>query len=152
MLSNVSKGIKRRHRRREQELYLILNHINISQNTRILEIGCGDGYQSTILKTKSNNVISTDIGHERGYAELNVICDGQCLPFRDRGFDVIYSSNVLEHIHNKDGALREMKRVLSSNGVIIIVVPISTWKILQCSMHYALLVHNILKSDLPTPN
>ena len=84
----------------------------------------------------SNSVISTDITDERGYNELNLLCDGECLPFKDNQFDIVYSSNVLEHIPDKNKALNEMKRVLDDNGTIIIMVPTATWRIISCITYY----------------
>ncbi|HEC91973.1 MAG TPA: class I SAM-dependent methyltransferase [Candidatus Atribacteria bacterium] len=138
------KKNKRLHKIRKQELDAILEHINISKDARVLEIGSGDGFQSSILKKIYNHVISTDISN-KGYDKLNVICDAENLPFKNDYFSIVLSSNVLEHIVNKNKALNEMKRVLTKNGLIIITVPTSTWKILDCIMYYPRIIHIFLK-------
>jgi len=43
--------------------------------------------------------------------------------FEDHSFDIVVSSNVLEHIENELPALGEIRRLLSSNGVAIVGVP-----------------------------
>lgn len=52
------------------------------------------------------------------------------LPFRDRCFDLINFSNVLEHLHNRKGILSELKRVKKKDGLAVISVPNSetSWK------------------------
>ena len=139
---------KRLHSVRERELYMVLNHINISPDTRILEIGCGDGYQSSILRTYSNYVVSTDMTTERGATELNVLCDGEYLPFKDSQFDIVYSSYVLEHIRDKSKALNEMKRVLVDDRTIIIIVPTSIVRILYALIYYPYITYCLLRLTL----
>lgn len=136
---------KRLYRVRERELRMVLNYINISPDTRILEIGCGDGCQSFILRTYSNYVVSTDITTEYGYTELNVLCNGEYLPFKDSQFDIVYSSNVLEHIRDKRKALNEMKHVLADDGTIIIMVPTSTVRILYACIYYPYMAYCFLR-------
>jgi SAM-dependent methyltransferase len=48
---------------------------------------------------------------------------GEAIPFPDRSFDVVYSSNVLEHVDDPPRVLAEIIRVLKGGGVAQIVVP-----------------------------
>lgn len=48
---------------------------------------------------------------------------GGAIDFPDNSFDVIFSSNVLEHIVDVDAALQEMRRVLRPGGVMFHSVP-----------------------------
>ena len=45
------------------------------------------------------------------------------LPFADDSFDKVICSEVLEHIHDYQGVLREINRVLKSDGILAISVP-----------------------------
>jgi ubiquinone/menaquinone biosynthesis C-methylase UbiE len=56
---------------------------------------------------------------------VDVICDVEknYLPFRDECFDVVYSSNTLEHIENIEEVLSEVWRILRKNGHFLIQVP-----------------------------
>lgn len=47
------------------------------------------------------------------------------LPYPSSTFDLIICSHVLEHIVDDRAALREIRRVLSPDGVAVIVVPVS---------------------------
>ena len=45
------------------------------------------------------------------------------MKFKDKTFDVIIASDVLEHIREDENALKEIKRVLKDQGLCIITVP-----------------------------
>lgn len=48
---------------------------------------------------------------------------GEALPFPDRSFDIVYSTNVLEHTNAPAQVLREAVRVLKPGGTLQIVCP-----------------------------
>jgi predicted SAM-dependent methyltransferase len=54
--------------------------------------------------------------------------DGQRIPFGDDSFDVVFSSNVLEHIPHVDAFQQEIHRVLKPGGVAVHIVPSSSWR------------------------
>ncbi|MBF0469212.1 MAG: methyltransferase domain-containing protein, partial [Desulfamplus sp.] len=45
------------------------------------------------------------------------------LPFADHSFDIIICSEVMEHIHNEQMAIAELKRVLKPGGRLALSVP-----------------------------
>ena len=47
------------------------------------------------------------------------------IDYPDQSFDVIYCSNVLEHVQDDRKAMREFYRTLKSNGWAILLVPIT---------------------------
>lgn len=49
---------------------------------------------------------------------LEARCDVHHLPFRDKIFDVVYASHILEHVFNPLAFLKETKRV-AKRGVIV---------------------------------
>jgi SAM-dependent methyltransferase len=49
-----------------------------------------------------------------------VLGDGRRLPFRDRAFDVVYSSNVLEHVDGPWRMADEMVRVTRPGGLVFL--------------------------------
>lgn len=46
------------------------------------------------------------------------------LPFKDGKYDIVFASHVLEHIRDDNTALSEIRRVLKTNGIAILPVPI----------------------------
>jgi len=53
------------------------------------------------------------------------IADITNLPFKNKTFDFVYCSHVLEHIEDDLRAMREIKRVLTPKGIAILQVPIA---------------------------
>lgn len=88
------------------------------------------------LKTSHANVTQLEVGSgprkRRGWITLDR-CKGadifwdlrNNLPFKDSCLDQVYCSHVLEHfsLHDMQDLLREVHRVLRSNGVFLIAVP-----------------------------
>jgi ubiquinone/menaquinone biosynthesis C-methylase UbiE len=99
---------------------------------RILEFGAGVGVQSLELSRKGFDVAAIDLPDSQ-YASYMVFAvkpyDGRTIPFSDGSFDIVFSSNVLEHIQDLDGAYREFTRVLKPNGFCVHVMPTHTWKL-----------------------
>ncbi len=89
----------------------------------IVILGCGDGVQSIHLSKKFQNLICTDIDMNKIRKNFRIkdisnisflICDAENLAcFPDNYFDIIFSSNMLEHIRNPEKCLAECKRVLN---------------------------------------
>ena len=57
------------------------------------------------------------------FPNINVIADAHRLPFRDECLTQIVGFEILEHLESPFRALKEFKRVLKSNGRIIITIP-----------------------------
>ncbi len=87
----------------------------MSDNTHLkLNIGCGDHRLSGY---KGVDILSG--------GAVDYVCDleGGSLPFEDSSVDMIYCSNVLEHIGNLSGLMREFHRICSDGAIIEIIVP-----------------------------
>lgn len=109
----------------------------IKKGGKFLDVGCGSGYSMKRAKFDCNcNVFGIDpdpgghgVGREGSKFDvgIEIITKGvsENLPFEDNSFDVVYSSHVLEHVKSEVKSLKEMKRVLKKNGVLIIGMPTS---------------------------
>lgn len=100
---------------------------NAGFNNRILDIGCGNGYVSSILISQ-NEVIGLDLSRlalmQAKMVGLNtVLSDLTILPFKDRSFDVVLALDILEHLFDPVSLLKEANRVLRKDGILLISVP-----------------------------
>ena len=118
------------HFLRLRDFRQILTEVPLDEVTRVLEVGSGDGVQTDALRQQFTEVISIDISPS-SEAHDAIVADASSLPFIDGYFDLVFSSNVLEHIEQIDDSIVEMKRVLTSNGIMIHSMPSTTWKIAQ---------------------
>ncbi|MFU8771207.1 MAG: methyltransferase domain-containing protein [Anaerolineales bacterium] len=94
----------------------------------VLENGCGVGMYVEHLVPYAGMVVGLEYDLERaGQAHLRsqhvLGAKSEFLPFQDETFDIILSHEVLEHVHDDRIAIKEMVRVASRGGRIIIFVP-----------------------------
>lgn len=111
----------------------IIKWLNISPFDSILDCGCGDGLYLKIIKELSGvNIIGFDLNGEslmlaRGYTRDKGVplVQGRIgvLPYKDNSFSKIFSTEVLEHVEDDSGALKEIFRILKPGGTLIITVP-----------------------------
>lgn len=103
----------------------------IAGGATILEVGCGDGSFTRSLAEYSSRVTAVDISasqierNARAHPEIRFVQHdvAQPLPFGNEAFDVIWCSEVLEHLFDPGFALREMQRVLAGGGRLLVTVP-----------------------------
>jgi SAM-dependent methyltransferase len=131
---------------RNGELATALDFFPNEKNLKILEIGGRDGYQAEIISKKGYNVTSIDINPL--FPQFHPVQKGNInkLNFREKSFDIIFSSNMLQEIQNIEEAFIEMRRVLKKDGIIIHIVPSSWWSLFTNFLHYCLIPKYLIKS------
>lgn len=92
---------------------------------RMLDVGGGPGYFASAFAGAgaSYTAVDADVGEMAGRgAPLpgSVLGSGMQLPFRDDSFDVTFSSNVLEHVHEPWTMAEEMVRATRPGGTVFI--------------------------------
>lgn len=91
------------------------------QGKKALDVGCRDGYWSEKLKSKGYEVVAIDI--EPHYAGALTVDANAVLPFADDQFDLIWCSEVIEHLRNPAFTIHEFKRVLQPGGSLVMTTP-----------------------------
>lgn len=98
---------------------------------RVLELGAGTGAQAAALAARGFDVCAVDV-ESSNYAQDRVFpvvtYDGVALPFADAAFDVVFSSNVLEHVRELAPLHAETRRVLRPGGFALHVLPTDAWR------------------------
>jgi len=107
---------------------------------RVLEVGCGCGYLSLEMARRGLRVTGVDVSAvavetaRRHAAALDVppgfrpefeVVTGTSLPFEDNQFALVFSVEVVEHLHERDvpAHLREVFRVLRPGGHYWLLTP-----------------------------
>ena len=111
----------------------IRRYARLSDDARILEIGCGTGHNLPMLATfgtvdaieidpAARRIASERLGRPVGDSPL------PALPGVARGaYDMVAVLDVVEHIADDVAALRAMAECLKPGGVILIAVPAHPW-------------------------
>ncbi len=100
--------------------------------TALLDVGCGPGTITADLahRVEPARVTAVEISHDaltlaRAEAQRQqlrnvefVVADVFDLPFSDDTFDVVHAHQVLQHLDDPVGALREMRRVCKPGGTV----------------------------------
>lgn len=125
-LPGLSMEIELEHLHR----YMLATHY-VKQKA-VLDIASGEGYGSYMLAQVAQSVIGVDIDEasvvaaREKYARPQLqFLKGSCekLPVEDDSIDVVVSFETIEHITQQELFLREVKRVLRQDGLLIISSP-----------------------------
>ena len=100
--------------------------IPLSENKRVLEIGCGPGTLSKqIAKTSGFNVgldFSEDMLGLAGKPKDRpyfLIADAKSLPFKNDSFDLVFLIRTLQHIPDVNKTLSEITRIIPADSLVV---------------------------------
>ena len=98
----------------------------------VLDVGCGEGYLISAFKNLGLQVKGVDISLEMlrvaekkvGYGNVSV-CDiaKDKLPFRNKTFDIVTATEVVEHLTGDAIFFKEVFRVLKPEGLFFMTTP-----------------------------
>ena len=103
-----------------------------SDDKRVLDLGCGEGYGTDLVARTARQVVGADRSWEvvahaaTKYAGRNtcfVVCDAQRLPFRATSFQTVISFEVIEHVRDVSSYLREIQRVCAAGAPALLSTP-----------------------------
>jgi len=97
---------------------------------RILDAGCGEGYQMSYIVERCTQVIGLDLSVERLKQAKNrvrnadlVCASSERLPFRPQIFDKVMCLELLEHLNEPRKTILETESVLKEGGTLVVSVP-----------------------------
>lgn len=93
----------------------------------MLDVGCATGVITRLMaeKTLASRVVGVDFAPVATAVETRAVNldSNECLPFPDATFDVVTCLETLEHIHDTDHLVHEIRRVLKDGGYAVLSVP-----------------------------
>jgi len=117
-----------------QESGAIANHLDLTTESSVLEVGCGSGkYALHLAQQAGCRMIGIDL-NPHGIATANLlaknqglnsrvrfeVCDAaKKLPFEASAFDAVFSNDALCHIPGRASVLAEIHRVLRPGGRLL---------------------------------
>ena len=106
--------------------------LHLADAKDVLDIASGEGFGSDILARKARSVVGVDIsGDAVAHASARYVRpnlnfrQGSAteIPLADQSVDLIVSFETIEHLADHDAMMAELKRVLRSDGCLIISSP-----------------------------
>jgi 2-polyprenyl-3-methyl-5-hydroxy-6-metoxy-1,4-benzoquinol methylase len=103
----------------------------IKPGDRALDLGCGAGAFTAVLASAGAKVIGADVAEaalsraRNAHPELDfrlTPIDGP-LPFESHAFEVVWASEVIEHVADTERWLTELLRVLAAGGRLLLTTP-----------------------------
>ncbi len=108
----------------------LLQRVPVRPDDRLLEVGCGEGGNLTLLQARPRHAVGIDFSGPKvrwaaqRVAHARFVCaNATRLPFREESFDLILCRDVLHHVVDKAGVVEEILRVCRPHGRIVIMEP-----------------------------
>jgi SAM-dependent methyltransferase len=120
------------YRGRRNVLERVIDDLQLPQQARILDAGCGSGRNMVDLAHHGSvtgielSQMSVQLARERDSGE---VVEGSVLemPFADSSFELAASLDVIEHLQDDLTALSELRRVVAPGGALLVTVPAYQW-------------------------
>jgi SAM-dependent methyltransferase len=136
--------------RAEHTFNLLKRHIKYASGMRHLDVGCGPGYLSTCFASNGFESVGADLDdvshadtNKRDFPDKKLkFCKIDCT--KDEilelgAFDIITVDNVMEHVDSPAAVIARLKKILSKNGLVYLILPISrSIDLVRSDPHYRL--------------
>ena len=110
--------------------------VQISDGARVLDYGCGHATYLSYFHDRGVSISGAEIAEyvveacqNKGY-DVHRVSDISCIPFADDEFEIIYLMQVFEHLRNPHEFMKELARIIKSDGMLYVAVPnsASIWR------------------------
>lgn len=106
-------------------LAAIVGQCRVGREAELLDVCCGTGAIGGAFKGRVRRRVGIDLTQEmleRARPRLDEVYQGSCekLPFADASFDIVVNRQALHFVENPGKAIREMFRVLSPGGQLLL--------------------------------
>ena len=146
LMTKTTERIIPEHFNTRDERLLYLRHVFayeiartvIRPGSSVLEVGCGEGYGTSLLAQTAARVTALDVDEAtlaRAAAKYGsdktqfTRYDGGRMPFPDGTFDAVVCFQVIEHVRDDAAFVAELGRVVKSGGSLILTTPNRTYRL-----------------------
>lgn len=110
----------------KDRLKSVVRLLSYSKEEKLLDVGCGSGkLEESLGEAQAIGVDISDHLLAKAKARINFIikAHAEFLPFKDKIFDKVACTEVIEHVINPESIIGEISRVLKSEGVAVFSIP-----------------------------
>lgn len=104
---------------------VIPKYLEKGKHFKLLDFGCGMKPYKYLFEGFEVEYVGADIG-DNPHAEIRIE-PGEKVPIKDYEFDIIISSQVMEHVEDAPSYLQECRRLLKQNGMLFLSTH-GTWQ------------------------
>jgi len=104
-----------------------------ARDKHVLDLGSGEGYGANILARTASSVLGVDIDsrairhaaakYRKNNLKFDIGSFAQVPVSQEGSFDMVVCFEAIEHIHNQDQLLGEVKRLLRPDGLFMVSTP-----------------------------
>jgi cyclopropane fatty-acyl-phospholipid synthase-like methyltransferase len=100
--------------------------LGLPAGARILDAPCGSGALAAALAERGFAAVGADLDTEAAtilgpaFSKVNL---NDSLPWKERTFDAVFSTEGIEHLENHFSFLREVCRILKPGGILLLTTP-----------------------------
>ena len=113
---------------------ILINWLKKQPKGLVLDQGCGVGQYTLVINKLGFEVIGLDFSkklldqakknNDKYKTRCKFICgDIRSMPLQSNQFNIVVSGGIIEHVPQTNKCLRELKRVLKKDGILLIHVP-----------------------------
>ena len=114
---------------RERQLAAYHKALEYIEGCRVLEIGCGEGIGTSLLAGKAASIVAVDYSEKalqiaaKRFGTENIEFTRMKVPpldFEDGSFDAVICFQMIEHLEEAGGFVKEIRRVLRDDALALI--------------------------------
>lgn len=128
--SDKIDGLVSENNYKQSSAFLLLQELYKKSYIEILDLGCSEGKSFEFFKSLNGNINWTglEVDNPTVFDEFQTkeikdrgikIYDGVNIPFEENHFDLVFSRQVMEHVHKPYELIKEVSRVLKADGIFI---------------------------------
>ncbi len=142
---------------RRTEFIHICDWLKGKKDLRVLDYGCNTGFLLKMINNRHPNKFDLCGADINSYALKYARNKNKDFSFYDinpeffekEKFDVIILSHVLEHVHNREDFVKDLKKILKKDGTLIVAVPQER---IRGDVTLVQLLYNILRLRFENPH